>query len=725
MQPHAATSTVPLLAGLSMSIVCAYFAALATEKREFVSWKDHDQYVLSNPTESAFGSFTQINNGLSESVSNAAKMMITIIMGRVEAGDFIKVALGLHSVNTTLAGYLAYIKLGSTSIINGFVAFLVSTLMALHPFRIEAVAWASSLSFVIATFFSLCACIAHSKDNLILGYTCCILAAGSNASAVLLPCLLLMYDVTKRGGTFSNALQMSSLLALGTQLVAFCLTWSSSNDDAIVGMSLEQQLLVAAWGFFFYIQKTVLPSIGEPFGIVYALRTGNQPLHCGILLVTSIIIILLLGVCGKLTTSSIYSQAAYGFAEYSIVIAPVLGFVQSGYLTMAADRFSYLTSFIVFVPLFTKAIVFSFFNVRGRCSIMKFVFGLGLLLSFSSGVMESSSSSERLISSWSSSAKLWQNALSTYEANAQAKTVFSWYLLKHGDALSMHGFHEEALVAIEQAIHISPDLAFAYNVYGSALYEAQKVKAAQNAFAKSMELDPYLPHPVAYLSMSYHKDSYDPFAVLSYYRFAYDLHRNYTAKKSKFKYEFPDVNWDTLTRRDPLKKPQFWLGYCLCASLVRTTNRSRCESSFCEQPKDLCIHGLSKDIEHDSSRRAELLYQLAKLELASNNQTGALSRYSEAIFENGSYVDAIFGKANLLQRLRRFESSISLYLKAIEIQPNMDDLRFNAALALKQVGELDTSLLHAKRALEINPDHAKAQKLVDMLYDMGAIDENN
>jgi hypothetical protein len=38
---------------------------------------------------------------------------------------------------------------------------------------------------------------------------------------------------------------------------------------------------------------------------------------------------------------------------YIVTLLPTLGFIQHGYFTMAADRYSYLVSAVVFVPFLT------------------------------------------------------------------------------------------------------------------------------------------------------------------------------------------------------------------------------------------------------------------------------------------------------------------------------------------------------------------------------------
>jgi hypothetical protein len=60
----------------------------------------------------------------------------------------------------------------------------------------------------------------------------------------------------------------------------------------------------------------------------------------------------------SLTTSPPFSpsfahRCATVVVVYTIVLLPCLGFVQHGYLTMAADRYSYLVSAVVLVPFFT------------------------------------------------------------------------------------------------------------------------------------------------------------------------------------------------------------------------------------------------------------------------------------------------------------------------------------------------------------------------------------
>src|SRR5207302_9418091 len=77
---------------------------------------------------------------------------------------------------------------------------IVSALFAVHPLRVESVAWAAEHKDLLCAFFFICACRAHVRrarnsgnGNRVIGYA--LLALLAKPMAVTLPVVLLLLDV--------------------------------------------------------------------------------------------------------------------------------------------------------------------------------------------------------------------------------------------------------------------------------------------------------------------------------------------------------------------------------------------------------------------------------------------------------------------------------------------------------------------------------------------------
>ncbi|MGK7933011.1 MAG: tetratricopeptide repeat protein [Microcystaceae cyanobacterium] len=108
------------------------------------------------------------------------------------------------------------------------------------------------------------------------------------------------------------------------------------------------------------------------------------------------------------------------------------------------------------------------------------------------------------------------------------------------------------------------------------------------------------------------------------------------------------------------------------------------------------------------NRRIDLLIELAKMLIATENLENALTTLNQVMKRQPDNEDAWFYRGNALGNLGRFDEAILSYDKAIEIKPDYHEAWNNRGNALFNLGRLDEAILSYDKAIEIKPDYHQA-----------------
>ena len=238
-------------------------------------------------------------------------------------------------------------------------AGLAALLFAIHPLRVESVAWATERRDVLSAMFLLFTILsylraakaetdARYKKWLSLAAGLYLLSLLSKAVGITLPLILLVLDVyplRRLGGGAGKWFGPSArkvwqekvpfiLLAAGAAAVA--VEAQSSAMRSLIRHSIDARLAQTFFGLVFYLWKTVAPTGLSP---LYEI-----PLHLSILdwlyLVCAIAVVALTLLFVKIHESLPAGLAVWIY--YVAMLAPVLGIAQSG-PQLVADRYSYLS----------------------------------------------------------------------------------------------------------------------------------------------------------------------------------------------------------------------------------------------------------------------------------------------------------------------------------------------------------------------------------------------
>ncbi len=136
------------------------------------------------------------------------------------------------------------------------------------------------------------------------------------------------------------------------------------------------------------------------------------------------------------------------------------------------------------------------------------------------------------------------------------------------------------------------------------------------------------------------------------------------------------------------------------------------------------------ELAKDCVNRSKCAASLATLGLALerlNKIEAAIEQYERAIRRDSNHISAHASLAILLFRARRYEESIKMFDRTIEISPpNRPFLYYNKALALEAANRRDEALLTYKTAIARDPKHYPSHMNVgNLLMDLSVSSEDN
>lgn len=431
-------------------IIGAFFVALLTSvvfvpilRGEFLNWDDNVLFV-ENPYFRGLGweqwkwMCTTFFYGHWQPLSWVSYALDYLVWGMNPNGWHVANWL-LHSLNAVLVYFLClnFMKkpVGRMEIT---AAGLASLLYAIHPLRVEAVAWLATRGYLLGTTFYLLTCLfylrAVSRKYYPFGALLCFtLAVLTKGIGMMLPLVLLLIDWAPLGRftSFRRVLFCALekipffLLSMLTGIMAFWAKDTSGGMVAVETYGIPERIGQAIYSIWFYLLKTVFPFSLSP---LYYKQPEVLALGLGFVL-TAVAGIAFYVFRRKLRLVMVSAGASL------LLIFPMLGITQSG-AQLFADRFTYLAAipFAVLLSLFIAGLT------GFRRVIVSFFVVLLVLLGIQSAVWAVS---------WQDSLTLWCSALAVDENNPQAHN-------SAGLAFKQQECYEKALEHFNAAIRINP-----------------------------------------------------------------------------------------------------------------------------------------------------------------------------------------------------------------------------------------------------------------------------
>ena len=377
-------------------------------------------------------------------------------------------------------------------------AAAAALLWAVHPLRVESVAWITERRDVLCGFFYLLSILAYlqgvARDRALSGrwlaasLLAFAAALGSKAMAMTLPLTLLVLDVYPlrrvRLGWWPlirEKVGHVALAAVGALVASWAVTrgagWTSYDDYGI-----GARLAMTGYSFWFYPWKLVWPENLSP---LYELPARISLLDARFLWPTvGVIVVTVLLVLGRRRLSG----ALAAWLQSMIVLAPVSGIAHAGH-QLAHDRYSYLAG--LGFAILAGAGVTWLAGQRASGRVSRWVYGATVtavaLALFGLGA-----------DTWVRS-RVWRDSESLWRAAVAADPACALCHQKLGEALQMAGLAGEAEAELTRAVALRPDRPTAHNSLGAFLVSRDRLGEAEPEFREAIRLMPSYPDAVANL----------------------------------------------------------------------------------------------------------------------------------------------------------------------------------------------------------------------------------
>ncbi|HYJ06664.1 MAG TPA: tetratricopeptide repeat protein [Chthoniobacterales bacterium] len=361
----------------------------------------------------------------------------------------------------------------------------VAAVFAIHPLRVESVAWVAERKDVLSGLFFVLAIGAYVRyarhpSGARYGLVMLLFALGLMCKPMLvtLPVVLLALDYwplnrlnpTGTGtknvpGPRKLVLEKLPLLALAAASSLATLFAQQVALQPLATVSLMVRAGNAAMSGVVYLYQAFWPSCLAalyPFAIDQV-RPGKVLLALAVLAAISIAVF-----CFRR-----HRYLVTGWLWYSIMLAPVIGILQVG-SQAHADRYTYLPHIGLYLLLTWAAA-----DLIERWRAWRFVLGalsIGIVLTLAFAARTQTSY-------WHNSESLWRRVLACTSRNSGAEQNL-------GQAIYEKGNVEEAMVHFQNALRIDPSQASVHSALGVALLEMGRADQSLLSLRKALEIDP-------------------------------------------------------------------------------------------------------------------------------------------------------------------------------------------------------------------------------------------
>jgi hypothetical protein len=378
----------------------------------------------------------------------------------------------LHAASTVLLLLLLVRTTGAVA-----ASAAVAALFALHPLRVESVAWIAERKDVLSTFFALVtlhAWVDYARAPSVRRYGAVLVAATlallSKPMMVTLPALLLLVDWwplarTRRVPLSRLVVEKLPLVALAAATATITLI-SAHGEGSLASLgwsSPARRLAHATVAYVWYVWKTLWPT---DLVIFYPMPTWSAAQVAGAAAV-------LVGAAAvAIVTRRRAPWIAVGLAWFAIALFPVVGFFQAGEQGMA-DRFTYVPSIGLLI-----AIVWTLRELaRTRAAHA----GLAVAAGIAVGVL--TAASHRQAAYWHDDEALLRHGVAVDASN--------WFMHGNlGDTLLERGDTDEAAVHFAEALRLHPHYAMATFGLAAAHDARGEVDDAVAGYRETLKIDP-------------------------------------------------------------------------------------------------------------------------------------------------------------------------------------------------------------------------------------------
>jgi len=524
---------------LALITLAAFLPAL---RNGFVNWDDQPN-LLENPNYRGLSwshlgwMFTTFRMGHYQPLSWMSFALDYLLWGMNPLGYHVT-SLLLHAANAVIFYFLVYrllalgISFAASDVRLRAAAAVAALFFAIHPLRVESVAWATERRDVLSAFFFLLTILFYlrsvkSNDAVsldrrwlsaaVIVYLFSLLSKAGGAALPFVLLLLDFYPLRRLAPAPAKWLNSDGrrvlfekvpflILGLAAGVIALLAQHEARALRSIDQYGVAERVAQSLFALVFYLTKTIIPLDLSP---LYEMPKELNP-WAPPFVISGVVVI-------GLTTALFFARRRWpaGLAAwifYILVVGPVLGIFQSG-PQMAADRYTYLAC-MGWAVLLGAGLLYGWqiwSGMRMRVLIFSLVDGLVVAAVVALGFV-----TWKQTQIWHDSERLWKRALEImpsglahfYLATALADMGRSDEAIEHfrqtleidpshadshynlGKLLLRRGDLEESAAHLRRVVELNPKDAGAYNGLGLIAAQKGQLDEAIGYFRRALELNP-------------------------------------------------------------------------------------------------------------------------------------------------------------------------------------------------------------------------------------------
>jgi len=581
----------------------------------------------------------------------------------------------------------------------------VAAVFAIHPLRVESVAWVAERKDVLSGLFFMLTLWFYARyaerpaswDRYVLVVASFALGLTAKPMLVTLPFVLLLLDywplrrvagggrwaVVSRPGVEGRGLppthrplptapyppptarhplptahrppstpalrlivEKLPLLALAAASCAVTLSAQRDAMQSLERVAFSERVANAAVAYVSYLGKMFCPTA---LAALYPFPRNPLPIWEVVAAVTVLLAISMAVFVARRKCPCLL----FGWLWYLGTLVPVIGLVQVGGQAMA-DRYTYMTQIGPYTALAWGTVC-----VVGSWPYRRWAFAGFSALMFA-GLMVCAWQQMRF---WRDSETLWKHTLDCTSQNYLAHNDLGVDLAGRGEVGA-------AIFQYQKALEIKPDYAEAYNNLGNVLAGHGQAVAAITDFQTALEIKP-----------DYAEAHYNLGAALA---------------------GRGEVGAAIVHLKRALEiKPDYAKAHNKLGNLI--ADRGDADAAIAHFQKAL-------EIKPDySDAHNELGVALA----GRGEVDAAIAHFQRALEIEPDYAEAHYNLGVALAGRGAVDAAIAHFQKALEIKPDIAEAHNRLGVALAGRGEIGAAIAHFQKALEIKPDYAEARRNLD------------
>ena len=524
----------------------------------------------------------------------------------------------------------------------------VAAVFAIHPLRVESVAWIAERKDVLSGVFfmlTLWAYGRYARQPTRWRYTAVVLAYAfgllSKNTLVTLPFVLLLLDwwplnrmgrMALFGGLVKEKIPLF-LLSLGSCVATVLVPEKVTGS---VRLSFLERVGNAVVSYGVYLRQTVFPAglaipyINPPNGLPF------WKVALAFVLLAAISMVML--ACWKKRP-----YLLVGWLWYLGMLVPTIGFVQISYYAHA-DRYTYLPG-IGLVLAGTWAVGDWSAGWKHRRAVLG-----GLMAALIAALMVCAWTQTAY---WKSDEILWNHTLACTTDNYMA-------YFNLGNALRQEGRMDQAITHYQESLQFAPNYVEAQNNLGLALYQKGRVDDAITHYQQALHINPNYAEAHNNLGNAFLQQGRVADAVADYQK-ALQINPDYA-------------------------EAHYNLGNALL-------QEGRVDDAIADYQMALQIN---PDYAEACNNLAIALRQIGRVD-------EAITHFQKALHINPDHANACLNLGNAFLQKGSVDNAITQYQQALKIQPAFALAHNNLGHLLLQRGRVDEAIAHSQKALQLAP----------------------